>query len=108
MVSAYVMIFDFSMMGIISSLTFVGGAVSAAMFVYYLYLALQGKTVADHSRKIERIAPGQPKFSYQALELFLGPNPIFLILWPFASSNKNGYNLVRDRDKSEFNSTKFV
>jgi hypothetical protein len=84
-------------MSFLSCLALTGGLAAFGVFLFYFYLSLQGQTSPDRSRRIERVPPGHPKYSYQTLESFLGPNPILRILWPFARlKSGHHYTLIND------------
>ncbi|CAL8102067.1 unnamed protein product [Orchesella dallaii] len=82
-VMMYTIIFDFSTMQILATLSTFGQTAAWGVFIYYFALALKGQTSSDAHRKISRTAPGAGHISYKNLSNFLGPFPLLRILWPF-------------------------
>jgi len=103
--SWYVILFDFSVLNMLSSIAFLGGGVSWAVFFYYLWLALKNQTSADQSRGIRRSVSGTRNYSYANLKAFLGSNPILRILWPLSPVVKTDYGAAKRSSQPDYSKT---
>jgi len=80
----YSIFYDFNIITLLSGVTIAGQITAWGIFIYYMYLAFRGQTVADWSKARSKPKPLQgPTFSYQNFKEFLGPYPFLRILNPF-------------------------
>jgi len=84
----YVLIFDFSVLNMLSAVNFLGMGISWVVFVMYILMAFRSQTTVENARNSDTNAP---KYAYHHAEKFLGRNPVRRLFWPFHSCFKNFY-----------------
>ncbi|ODN01843.1 Palmitoyltransferase ERF2 [Orchesella cincta] len=90
-VMMYTIIFDFSAIQLLATVSTFGQAASWGVFWYYIVLAFKGQTASDAHRKVSRTSAGASSISYENMRNFLGPYPLLRIVWPFCKPIRADY-----------------